>query len=96
MSIVYCFLTIVNEYSVLGLTKLGFLINFISGSVLRGFMNAQGFALPVSQLPALFGVKEKMKNLNIINSSMMPERSVKMMLQEVGCYKLLKILVYCI
>ena len=41
----------------LGFAKLGFLINYISGSVLRGFLNAQGFALPVSQLPALFGVK---------------------------------------
>ena len=41
----------------LGFCKLGFLINFISPSVLHGFLNAQGFALPVSQFPALFGVK---------------------------------------
>ena len=43
----------------MGFAKLGFLINYISGSVLRGFLNAQGFALPVSQLPALFGVKSR-------------------------------------
>ena len=36
------------------------------------------------------------KTLKAINSSAMPERSVKMMLQDIGYHKLLKIIEYCI
>ena len=41
----------------LGLIQLGFLVNFISSSVVTGFIQAASFTIPLGQLKKIFGVK---------------------------------------
>ena len=41
----------------LGLLQLGFLVNFISSSVVTGFIQAASFTIPLGQLKKIFGVK---------------------------------------
>ena len=42
--------------SFLGFAKLGFILNFVSGSVIAGFLQAQGLTVPLGQLKKLFGI----------------------------------------
>ena len=41
----------------LGLIQLGFLVNFISSSVVTGFIQAASFTIPLGQLKKIFGVQ---------------------------------------
>ena len=42
---------------VVGLLQLGWIVNFISGPTLTGFISAAAFTIPLEQLPKLFGLK---------------------------------------
>ena len=43
--------------TMLGLLQLGFLVNFISPSVVSGFIQAAAFTIPLGQLKKIFGLK---------------------------------------
>ncbi|KAF1838141.1 sulfate permease [Decorospora gaudefroyi] len=52
---------------VLGLLKLGFILEFISVPVLNGFISAAAFVIMLGQIPSLFGVKVGSGTANIIH-----------------------------
>jgi sodium-independent sulfate anion transporter 11 len=52
---------------VVGLFKLGFLLEFVSNPVLHGFISAAGIVIMLGQIPSLFGVKASTGTANIIH-----------------------------
>jgi sodium-independent sulfate anion transporter 11 len=52
---------------VVGLFKLGFLLEFVSIPVLHGFISAAGLVIMLGQIPSLFGIKAPTGTANIIH-----------------------------
>ncbi|ORY18832.1 sulfate permease [Clohesyomyces aquaticus] len=52
---------------VVGLFKLGFLLEFVSIPVLNGFVSAAGIVIMLGQIPSLFGVTARSGTANIIH-----------------------------
>ncbi len=55
----------------MGLLRLGFLVNFLSHPVVAGFITASALVIALGQLPALFGVEAGGDNLLALSSSLL-------------------------
>lgn len=53
---------------IVGLFKLGFLLEFVSIPVLTGFISATGIVIMLGQIPSLFGIKAPTGTANIIHA----------------------------
>jgi sodium-independent sulfate anion transporter 11 len=52
---------------IVGLFKLGFLLEFVSIPILHGFISAAGIVIMLGQIPSLFGIKAPTGTANIIH-----------------------------